>query len=150
MNKETAIYNAWMELIDAELFNEHKDIIDENGWVQNCLPNAKFVATIIKRNGRCADLFDSKSNENWETFIRPLTLKDLETNNGWTKIETAEDLPTDISETYECYDINGNVTERKIYDIDGVFEWGEYNSERLTQSDITHFRVKIKHPKPHY
>lgn len=74
--KQTAIEAAY-----GEYWNDVKDFVDENGWCTAC----HSVRREINK-----DFTELKSWEKWQ----PESLKGIETNNGWIRIESKEDLPT--------------------------------------------------------
>jgi len=71
-----------------------------------------------------------------EPYVRPVSLKGIENNNGWTKIETKEDLPehsTYIETILNCYDINDPRAQGMHHFILG--------DEKFLLEKISHYRV---------
>ena len=62
-------------------YNDLKQYIDENGWI-----NAN------ESNGKAGYLMESDLEFNFP-FIRLKSLQGIENNNGWIKIESKADLP---------------------------------------------------------
>lgn len=75
---------------------------------------------------------------------RPLELKGIETNNGWIKIESEEDFPTENSGLYFVYDGN---------DV-GIARMSTILFRCLTSnevySDVTHYQPIVKPENPVY
>jgi hypothetical protein len=122
-NKQKAIQEAY-----GEHWETVKDYVDENGW--------------------CAYHFGEHTEYGIEPFLdfetkdykfwRPKSLKGIETNNGWIKIESEADLPKDKTTQYSvCKD-------KKVFqstiNCGTVKHW--YNIGK-----ITHYQPIIK-PKP--
>lgn len=76
MTKQEAIQKAW-----GKNWETIKDKCDDNGFVPACVflnpGRIKIDIRYVRRS----------------KFIRPESLKGLNTNNGWTKIESESDLP---------------------------------------------------------
>ena len=76
--KQEAIKNAY-----GEYWEEVRRCIDEKGW---CSFNLKKYFK--------EDLIDSKVYRD-KLLYRPKSLKGIENNNGWIRIESKDDLPKD-------------------------------------------------------
>ncbi|MDV3774042.1 hypothetical protein CMU14_13245 [Elizabethkingia anophelis] len=77
MTKNEAIKAAY-----GEHWKDVQLIIDENGW---------FDMAYSEQVPNFDHLWDASDKKNAK--IRPKELRGLETNNGWTRIESEEDLP---------------------------------------------------------
>lgn len=75
--------------------------------------------------------------------IRPKSLQGLETNNGWIRIESEEDLNKD-SNDYWVYDVNKNIDIRFYMSFSK--KWGGHEME-VDVPEITHYQPIVK-PKP--
>jgi len=77
MTKQEVIENAWKSLIDVEVF---EDYITSEGFIEKeVIPSVLCDFEICHSQGK--------------KFVRPKTLMGISDNNGWTKIETENDLP---------------------------------------------------------
>lgn len=124
----------------SEAYGEHweffKDNVNSDGWIKD----RDFW-------GRWPKEMDIKwqttdhDNDYYDTR-RPLTLKGIENNNGWIKVESEHDLPKeDNLEKYNC----------GILDADGKFKKMETNVSfiRLTRlkNYFTHYQpMQIPNP----
>ena len=77
--------------------------------------------------------------------IRPKSLKGLEKNNGWTKIENESDLPT-IGEYYTIASFDNSIVEREFPHPKFSLE---FNKEWWLKY-ITHYQQIIKPENPLY
>jgi len=72
-------------------------------------------------------------------FFRPKTLARIESNNGWTFIESPEDLPTDRSILYQILKSDGDLIDTfnlERFSLDNVVSMYSSNS-------ITHYKPHI-------
>lgn len=133
MTKEEKIKEAW-----GEYYLDVKEQLDEYGLVSE-----KFLT-----NNQCKTLNDDLSIEIYSPdegyyFYRPNSLQGIETNNGWIKIESEEDLPKEVIECRTCF-YNG-----KNY-IEGVIK--KRSPQELSRlkyiNEITHYQPieKLKPP----
>lgn len=125
MNKEEKIKEAWVE-------NYPPSGTDENGWSNDLVNYGTFDVKIYEFIGF---LNNAK--------IRPRILKGIETNNGWIKIESEEDLPKSKGDYWVIWD--GKII---------IQYWCLYNSIADIQKQnndwmkiITHYQP-IEKPKP--
>lgn len=111
-----------------------ENVIFDNGWL-------KIKPTQYSSKYKDCDLLKLTT---YVHSIRPKSLSGIENNNGWTRIESEEDLPKEYDVDYFCFHKNGRLTIRSFYEYLG---WGEFEAEILDQSDITHYQP-IETPKP--
>lgn len=78
MTKEEKIKEAWGGIIDSN--------IDENGWVDTQILSCE-------KRGIKFEQCKKRSNMDLVFLNRPLSLKGIEDNNGWIKINSEDDLP---------------------------------------------------------
>jgi len=92
MTKQEKIQEAY-----GEWFEEMKPWIDEDGWFnKNAFYQKKFGF-----NYEQIDILFS----HYQDFMIPKSIFRLKDNNGWTKIESENDLPTDKTTQYStCKD----------------------------------------------
>lgn len=83
MTKQEKIQEAY-----GEVYERYSEFINENGWIKKLSLIPSFEVCEIDFNGK---------------FQRPKTLFNLESNNGWIKIECEDSFP---KEDIECYVIN--------------------------------------------
>ena len=89
-NKQKAIRGAYVKLIGEEKFEQIKNDVDENGWVYT--QKIHFNSSLnIGYSQIEATTFDSEMEFYW----RPISLKNIETNNNWISILSESDLPTE-------------------------------------------------------
>ena len=127
MTKHEKIQEAY-----GELFTSCEKYIDENGWLNWCHKKA----SLIKYMDVSEIDFDGIKQ-------RPKSLQGIENNNGWTKIESEDDLPkTDL----ECY-VTNNI---------GRIQFGEFEAETQrffvndTRTFPTHYIPVVKPIFPIY
>jgi len=77
-----------------------KDSINCDGW--------------INQNVTTRALFDSLEFDEKRNSMRPLELKGIENNNGWTKVESDEELPNE-STLYWVQQSDGRIQTIKEY-----------------------------------
>lgn len=114
----------------GRIFDTHKQFIDEDGWFNNSDEIEYVTAWDTEYLGEC----DYKNN----TFFRPKSLKGIENNRGWIKIESVEDLP---KEDLEYWIANEN----------GIFDWISDQKQIIAKwnnKTVTHYQQiqKPKHP----
>lgn len=122
MTKQEAIKQAY-----GEHWNEVKDYVDENGYA-----NLDYSFTYEDIG------LELQENGNW----RPKSIQGIETNNGWIKIESEKDLPTER-------DMNDTL----VIDKNGIMETVSSNTLKWVYSRnhwinyYTHYQTIAK-PKP--
>lgn len=98
MTKKEIIIKAWMDLNIETPFG----ICDKTGWVHGYFCNG--VNDIEAEYGaEITDLIDYDIDMSGVGKFRPKSLRGIENNNGWIKIETVNDFPI---ENIQCYVIN--------------------------------------------
>lgn len=139
MTKEEKIKEAWC--------NQNLDEIDENGWINigylvNGLDDVELwlANNYFKRNINNweIDYSELDNGEFINTRIRPKSLKGIENNNGWIKIEGQHDLPDIDTDYWVVY--KGEVTKR-------AFNHRWPRSVGFWTDNITHYQP-IEKPKP--
>ena len=138
-NKQQAIQEAY-----GEHWETVKDYVDQNGWFiydfynKNKSNHYEIAFDIVCENIDSIGDFDLK-------HIRPKSLEGIETNKGWIKIESDEDLPKENN--LECFLFRNGFIDKGVFDNETKkfydFETG-YN-RRLRY--ITHYQPITK-PKP--
>jgi len=123
MDKQEAIKQAY-----GERWEFLKENIDENGWFPDSI-----LGDSIWVLSECERTFINN-----ELHWRMSSLKGIEDNNGWIKIESEEDLPKEGDIYYLC----GKMFEDGNFVIDEMFT---YNS--IDKDKFTHYRP-IEQPKP--
>lgn len=138
MKKLAAIKNAYAEYWE-QLPNEAQ---------QQALQNNGFIQSQFSEN-TTGSLFDCIKMETIKTYdgafgvpsfiFRPITLKNIETNNGWISIESEEDLPKDYEISYHAWNSEGD----RDYYVANM--WTIINRYHL--GSVTHYQP-IEKPKP--
>ena len=110
MTKQQIIHNEWSDLGIILLISQY----DFDGWID---------VNELEKN-QITDKLEYKKyfelENGFETMLcRPKSLKGIENNNGWTKIESQEDLPKigsyDMSSFKLIYWTNGGQYEANDY-----------------------------------
>lgn len=132
MTKQEVIKQAY-----GEYWDKVKDFVNENGW---CDVSMYSMIKNIKPE------FSEIENEIGQFDIRPISLKGIENNNGWIKIESENDLPKD--DYTLCH-----------YIVNGKIEIGEYmnlhfdrpkQNELFYYKSVTHYQPIVKPQPPLY
>lgn len=142
-NKQKAIEKAY-----GEHWETVKNYVDENGNIQlgycgaNGIDDAKFVVVnSYGLNFENGIYTNSDSYGEGFGFWRPRSLQGIETNNGWIKIESEDDLPKDDSVNYDMYNKNGRaISDLPLKTIIQLFEKGI----------ITHYAIHVQRKPPIY
>ncbi|MFV0195194.1 hypothetical protein OBJ93_06885 [Empedobacter falsenii] len=128
MKKEAAIKNAYIEYWE-QLSNEaQQQALQNNGFIHQ-----KYL---IDSRGSLLDCLDFEWMDTYDSefglsirVFRPKSLQGIETNNGWIKIESEDDLPNDDAFYYKicvnnkpCNDYSLSIVEirRCYYNINNV------------------------------
>jgi len=130
MTKQEKIQESY-----GEYWETVKDFVDENGWTQNRLliPDFKIRNYASKR----------VKGQMLTYKYRPKLLQGIENNNGWIKIDSAEDFP---KKDIECY-VTNNI---------GRIQFAEFELENQrfyvenTRMYPTHYQPIIKPNYPIY
>lgn len=87
--KEKAIREAY-----GEHWEQCKYKIDSDGWLEchELKPSLRMISDL---------LLEGKVNNPYK--FRPKSLQGIETNNGWTRIESEADLPTETKSYHVMY-----------------------------------------------
>lgn len=104
MNKQEVIKKAY-----GDFWQQCKDFVDENGWIETwkCI---KAIGVVPKYGWQTKTRQNPKDN-----LHRPKSLKGIEDNNGWVKIESKADLP---KKGTSCHYITKSGVEGTFIDID--------------------------------
>lgn len=116
-----------------------KDYVDENGWVTMYEPDfvEGYVCTEAPTPAEVGFNIVEWNSYGW----RADNLRGIEDNNGWIKVE--EKLPenTDL-----VIVLDGNDQYEAWYEP----EYGYWAEDMVTTITPTHWRPKVKYPKPLY
>jgi hypothetical protein len=106
--RDKVIHEKWIAAIGEETFNRVSKSMIDGAWLEK-----RFIGQVLKDRGTdfdskyMRDLFEWKTitgatiyGEGPVLIFRPNSLKDIEINNGWNRIDTIEDLPTDETKKY--------------------------------------------------
>jgi hypothetical protein len=104
MTKEEEIKEAY-----GEHFEELKNDIGKNGWIGHALWMQFFKGVDVD--------YDEFDNRNM--LVRPNSLKGIETNNGWIKINSCVDLPKESGQ----YFANVNSKIEVVFYHSGYRKW---------------------------
>jgi len=134
MTKQQYIQEAY-----GQRWDEIKDLVDENGWVKD-----DWIAHGLSNGIGYDELKMPYTIEqvNFKSFVgsdsiwRLRSLHNIDTNNGWTKINSRDDLPANPGEYLFIF-------------IDGRSRI-EYHSEHISIGGTTHWRPIVQIPNPLY
>ena len=118
--KQEAIKNAYWEY-----WENVKDYVDNDGWINNSIPKFTF--------GQLKNLDLEYKND---IFFRPKSLKGIENNTGWIKIESEDDLP---KESFNYWIFQSDLRAVTMKDF--------YDNKKYYGVKATHYRPIVK-PKP--
>ena len=136
MTRKEIIIKAWMDLNIETPFG----ICDKTGWVHGYFCNG--IDDIINDYGDITDKIDYDIDMSGVGKFRPKSLRVIEDNNGWTKIESIEDLPNEKG--LKCLFLNKNnmhttyISDDVLYDSDWFFR------------RYTHWKIKNEFKYPLY
>lgn len=125
MTKEEKIKEAW-----SKLMTDYTNIDLNNGWSLD-----DFHEDSYKENEFHTQQIYTPCK------IRPKSLKGIENNNGWIKIESEEDLPKEV---INCWFATNNGIYLGYYTTRGYFV---NEGEDIELKFITHYQP-IEKPKP--
>lgn len=139
MTKEEKIKEAWGEYWERLSDVQKLLALDNNGYTSIGYSEYQSKLHVDLKKSK---LFDVDSN------TRPKLLQGIETNNGWIKIESEDDLPKEYGEYYFRTTYNTMITysgwysssDKKFYDRNHYFEI----------IDVTHYQPIVKPLKPIY
>ena len=125
--KQKAIREAY-----GEYWGEIKDVINENGWFDTTkYSNGNILAKI--------EIYLDLDYKSYHRAIcRPKSLKGIEDNNGWIRINDDSDLPSVFYDDYWVINKAG-----KIFQV-------IYNNPQNWLDNITHYQLIIKPNPPIY
>jgi hypothetical protein len=132
------------EEIIREAYGEHwehvKDIkskffnnpFEANGWI--------IMEKYFYSNTKLQDLCEMSGG-----YARPKSLSGIENNNGWTKIESVEDLPHLFGDYHIVYKDTGDVSECCYHSL--VTTQDRELQDKWWMDFVSHYQPIIK-PKP--
>jgi hypothetical protein len=133
---QSALTENWDLLFDSE--REHS--LQNDGWIPNT--GLKLINKIT---------FDIKEMHitygNPEQWLRPKSLAGIETNNGWTCIESEDDLPKEKGDYWVIWD--GRIVITYWYGKDNQYADLE-KQNRDWMKVVTHYQPIIKPLPPIY
>lgn len=127
--KEQAIVNAYGD--------NYGEMVDENGW-------ATYYSKFKERGGiEPFGEYDVIPLDLYTKKWRPLSLRGIENNNGWIRIEPdGSNLPTEHDE-YNVFDA-GHITRASYFVLDKLFVSKDYE----TLKSATHYKPIEELKKP--
>lgn len=129
MTKKEKIQEAY-----GEYWESVKDFVDENGWHNRKESNINLLGKLRHEIRDCLN-----------DISRPESLKGIEKNHGWIKIESEDDLPT-IGQYYTIASFNNSIVEREFPHPKFSLE---FNKEWWLKY-ITHYQPIVKPQPPIY
>ena len=134
MTRKEIIIKAWMDLNIETPFG----ICDKTGWFHGYFCNG--IDDIINDYGDITDKIDYDIDMSGVGKFRPKSLRGIENNNGWIKIQSEEDLP---KEDGFYWVIDSEASEV----VDRYFEKGNHDFFKQFSS---HYHPVIKPDLPLY
>jgi len=109
MSKEEKIKEAWINIVGEKNYNFIKQFLSENGFTNrgkyHWLIN-NFSKEYIKDNFYVTIEIDN------DKLFRPKSLEGIEKNNGWIKIESESDLPSEFEKYWIIDKSDGKMYQR--------------------------------------
>jgi len=104
-----------------EVYGEHwesiKDFVDENGRLKVIWGHISFYPQYAKL---ASAIKNSNIEFEGDYYARPKSLQGIEDNNGWTKIESEDDLPKEKG--LICEFLNKNKKTATYVSVDRVYD----------------------------
>lgn len=140
--KQLKIQEAYGPMWEGMAGSDRECALKYDGWIN------KFEYNVKGETSRLASEFKKHNIPfyEWGGALRPVALKGVEDNNGWTVIEDVSLLPNEPKQSYEvgCFDADG----------DFVVNSTRVGSARLfdlyTKGGITHYREVVPFKQPVY
>lgn len=143
-SKQEVIQQHYIDLLNADKFFKLKPHIDEDGWCLMFDEKGEKVSLTFKELGFEKDPLGktvagglTQKGHKW----RPKSLEGIESNNGWTRIESEEDLPKEDG-TYYVMTKDGM---KSLYWMSGMGK--RYNVKKWMEYKPTHYLLEVV-PKP--
>ena len=141
LTREEFIKQEWIKLIGEEEFSKIE--IDKNGWLKVSHSDFHFKYNrSIKGEwtGKGYNLFEKgEKTIAYELYVRPRILNEMKKNNGWTKIESVDDLPKEESKSFKVIDKE----KGKEYSYHFSFDMADY-----WMKNFSHYRKKEEYKMP--
>lgn len=132
MTKQEKIQEAY-----GEYWKSVKDYVDENGFIIMAISIIKEVNLVFERKV----MYHSKNTSGAIGMcVRPISLENIENNNGWIKIESEEDLPKQNIMCWALYEDKEEPTCIRFINGKWVLDFGK----------ITHYQPIAKPQPPLY
>lgn len=117
------------------------DNIDEDGWTDSI--SQGFLNSIPCDHKEMHIVFGHQ-----ETWYRPISIRDIDNNNGWIKIESESDLPKitmgNKDYKYWIFHSDGLISDLPL---SWIFTFKQMEKQGKTNNTITHYQP-IQKPKP--
>lgn len=132
MTKEQKIKEAWIQLVGVDNFKKLR--LDKDGF-------SNWQCRILMPDHNYSKLHDrykigSSMKSGSDLIYRPLSIINIDNNNGWTKINTRADLPKNEG-MYLFHTVHGRNIE-------------QWHSEDISIGGVTHWRQIVKIASPLY
>jgi len=140
MTKEELIKEAWGEYWSLFSTTTKERILLNKGSVDYFLLSNQERDNTEELIGDIRKLECTNTDEGTKRFFRPLSLKGIEDNNGWIKINNKEDLP---KEDVHCYIIS-KYSENSIMEAYYITTSNKFHVDAIIQYDtneVTHYQV---------
>lgn len=137
----------------GEYWERVENEVTEFGWYQtkNFREWRSFVDTADEKGRLLYNHIFSSKRVGEFSWIRPKSLEGFETNNGWTVLESENDLPTDDYGLYHVITKTDIYTNKPKNQNVEEFWKGDVNKNAWWMENITHYQ-KVKTPSklPHH
>lgn len=143
--KQEAIRKAYGEYWHSNLNVQHDGsvpigLISKDNLHNELQKAIEYVFPGFLTNEIDIETIDSTQDGYFDVYIRPKSLQGIETNNGWIRIESEEDLPKEDG-VYWVYTVDGN---RQLRYLEDFLHNGKINKY------FTHYQPILKPEKPIY
>lgn len=143
-SKQEVIQQHYIDLLNADKFFKLKPHIDEDGWCLMFDQRGEKVSPVFIELGFTTDpsgiTVDAGNKEGCMVW-RPKNLQGIETNNGWTRIESEKDFPKENGDYFVVWKAGEDVIISAVsYDIDNPEHW----------NGVTHYQPIVKPAAPLY
>lgn len=152
MNKQEVIRKAFNNVLQKVSYKYKKQVLDniaEDGWCEMFDSDNNLISPSFKKLGFSYE-FSERHIETKQLgdacYWRPKSLRGIEMNNSWTKIENEADLPKESGD-YWTYEKNGSIGIRFFMSI--AQTWGNHEME-VKEPNVTHYQPITKPLKPIY
>ncbi len=142
--KQIAIRKAYGEYWEQFPDTAKHQAICNNGYIIERFLNNESGSLLDCIEMVYVDVYED--DDNYVRVYRPKSLQGIESNNGWIRIESEEDLPKESGD-YWVYETNGAIGIRFYMSVPQ--KWGNHEME-VKNPQVSHWQPIVKPEKPIY